>query len=154
MDTIFMNSENSKISDPHRLLLNLTDKRNLKRSDKYVLLSNTSIYCKCQNTRKSYKNNKSEISAPTWNDKLELLDGSYCVSDIKDYFKYIMKKHEIVTDNNPQIKIYVYKIENRITFKIKTGFYLKFFAPETMKLLGSTKIKITKDKNGQNIPHL
>ena len=67
MDTVFMNSENSKISDPHRLLLNLTDKLNLKRNDKYVALSNLSNYQTQKNTKKSYKNNKFKISALTWN---------------------------------------------------------------------------------------
>ena len=66
MDTIFMNSENSKTSDPHRLLLNLSDKINLKRSDKYVALSNLSIYYTLKNIKKSYKNSKFEISAPIW----------------------------------------------------------------------------------------
>ena len=74
MDTIFMNSENSKTSDPHRLLLNLTDKINLKRSDKYVALSNLSIYYTWKNIKKSYKNNKFKISAPTWNEEFELPD--------------------------------------------------------------------------------
>ena len=50
--------------------------------------------------------------------------------------------------------IYVNKIENRITFKIKTGYYLELLTPEPMKLLGSTKSKITKDENGENVPHL
>ena len=79
MDTIFMNSENRKISDPHRLLLNLTDKINLKRSDKYVVLSNLSIYYTWKNIKNSYKNNKFKTSAPTWNKKFELPDGSYSV---------------------------------------------------------------------------
>ena len=64
-----MNSENSKTSDPHRLFLNLTDKINLSRSDKYVALSNLSIYYTWKNIKKSYKNNKSCISAPTWNEE-------------------------------------------------------------------------------------
>ena len=58
MDTIFMNSENSKISDPHRLLLNLTDKINLKRNEKYITLLNLSIYYTWKNVKISYKNNK------------------------------------------------------------------------------------------------
>ena len=65
MDTIFKNSGNSKTSDPHRLLLNLSDKINLKRSDKYVALSNLSIYCTWKNIKKSYKTNKFKISVPT-----------------------------------------------------------------------------------------
>ena len=101
----------------------------------------------------SYKNNKFKISALTWNEEFELTNGPYSVSDIQDYFKYILKKHEKVTDN-PSIMIYLNKIENRITFKIKTGYYLKLLTPETMKLLGSTKRKITKDKNGENVPHV
>ena len=64
-----------------------------------------------------------------------------------------MKKHETVTDN-PSIKIYTNKIENRITVKIKTGYYPKLLTPKTMKLFGSTKSKITKDENGENVPHL
>ena len=91
MDTIFMNSGNSKTSDPHRLLLNLSDKINLKRSDKYVVLSNLSIYYTWKNIKKSYKNNKFKISAPTWNKEFELPVGSYSVSDIQYYFKYILK---------------------------------------------------------------
>ena len=68
-----MNSENSKTSDPHRLLFNLSYKINLTRKDKYVAL-------------KSYKNNKFKISTPTWNEEFELPDGLYSVSDIQDYF--------------------------------------------------------------------
>ena len=65
MDTIFMNSENSKTSDPHRLSLNLRDNKNLNKSDKYVTLSNLMIYYTWKNIKKSYKNNKFTISAPT-----------------------------------------------------------------------------------------
>ena len=93
------------------------------------------------------------MSAPTWNDKFELPDGSYSISDIQDYLEYILKKHSENVDN-PSIKIYVNKIENRVTFKIKNGYYLELLTPETMKLLGSTESKITKDKNGENISHL
>ena len=75
------------------------------------------------------------------------------MSDIKDNFNYIIKKYETVTDNSP-IRIYVNKVESRIKFRIKTGYYLELSTPETMKLLGSTKNKITKDKNGKNLPHL
>ena len=91
MDTIFMNSINSKTSDPHRLLLNLSNKTNLKRSDQYVALSNLSIYYTWKNIKKSYKNNKFKISAPTWNEEFQLPDGSYFVSDIQDYFEYTLK---------------------------------------------------------------
>ena len=67
----------------------------------------------------SCKNNKFKISALTWNKEFELPEGSYSVWDIQDYFKYIFKKYGENTDN-PSIRIYVNKMENRITFKIKT----------------------------------
>ena len=136
---------NSGTSDPQRLLLNLKDKTNLKKGDKYVALSNLSIDYIWENTKKSYKNNKFKILSPTWNEEFELSDRSYSVSDIQHYFEYILKKHGEKTDN-PSIKTYINKIEIRITFKIKTGHCLKFLTPETMKLLGSTKSKITKDE--------
>ena len=93
MDTIFMNSENSKRSDPHRLLLNLSDEINLKRSDKCVALSNLCMYYTWKNIKNLYKKNKFKISAPTWNKEFESSDGSYSISDIQDYFENIFKKH-------------------------------------------------------------
>ena len=66
-----MNCENIKTSDRQRLLLNLSDKINLQRSDEYVVLSNHSIYYTWKNMKKSYKNNKFKISAPTWNEESE-----------------------------------------------------------------------------------
>ena len=80
-------------------------------------------------------------------------DGSYSIPDIQDYFKYILKKHSESVDN-PPIRIYVNKIENRITFKIKSGYFLELLTPETMKFLGSIESKLTKDKNGENVPDL
>ena len=88
-----MNSENSKTSDLHRLLLNFTDKINLKSSDKYVAVSKLSICYTWINIKKSYRNNKFKISDPTWNGEFELPDESYCRSDIQDYFEYMLKKH-------------------------------------------------------------
>ena len=73
--------------------------------------------------------------------------------DIQDYVGYIKKKHGENTDN-PSVKIYVNKIENRITFKIKNGCNLELLTLETMKLLRSTENNITKDNNGENVPHL
>ena len=140
-----MDSENSKISDPQRLLYNLSDIINLKRSDKYVVLSNLTIQYSWKSIKMSYKNNNFEVSPPTWNEEFKLPDELCSVSDIQEYFDYIIKKHETVTDN-PLIRIYVNK-ENRTTFKIKTGYYLEFLTPETIKLLESTKSKINKDKN-------
>ena len=121
---------------------------------KIIALSNLSIYYIWKNKKSSYNDNKFEISAPTWNDKFDLLDGSYSVSDIQDYFEYILKERGENTDNL-SIKIYVNNKENRITCRIKNGYSsLEHLTPETLKLLGSTKNKITKDKNGENLPHL
>ena len=153
MDTIFMNSENSKTSKRHVLILKLTDKLDIKISKKSIALSNLSIYYTWKNIKSSYNNNKFKISAPTWNDKFELPDGSYSVSDIQDYFEYILKKHGENIDK-PSVQIYVNKTENRITFKIKKGYALELLMLETMKLLGSTESKITKDKDDENVPHL
>ena len=153
MDTIFMNSENSKTSKHNVLVLKLTDKLDLRRGQKTVALSNLSIYYTWKNVKSLCNNNKSKISAQTWSEDFKLPDGSYSVSDIQGYFKYILKKHSESVDN-PSIRIYINRIENRITFKIKSGYYLELLTPETMKLLGSTNSKITKDKNGKNVPHL
>ena len=103
--------------------------------------------------KSSYNNNKFKISASKWNVKFELPDGSYSVSDSQDYFEYILKKHVEHIDK-PPVQINVNKTENTVTFKIKNGYSLEILTPETMKLLGSTKNKITKDKNGKNVPHL
>ena len=148
-----MNAKNSQTSKPHVLKLKLTDKLDLRRSENRIALSNLSIYYTWKNIKSSYNNNKFKISAPTWNDKFELLDGSYSVLNIQDYFEWILKKHEENIDN-PSVKVYVNKIVNRITFKIKNGYSLELLTPETKKLLGSTKNEITKDKNGENVPHL
>ena len=103
--------------------------------------------------KSSYKNKTFKIPAPTWSDEFEVPDRSYSISDIQDYFEYIFKKHSENVDN-PSIKIYVTKIEKRVTFKIKNGYYLELLTPEAMKLLGSTEIKITRDKNGESVLHL
>ena len=153
MNTIFVNSENSKIFDSHRLLLNLTDKVGLRRKDKYIALSNLSIYYTWKNIKKSYKNNKFKISAPTWNEEFELPDISNSISDIQDYFESMLKKTWGKTVN-PSIRIYINKIENTITFRTKTGYYFELLTSETMKLLGSTKSKITKNENGENVSYL
>ena len=98
------------------------------------------------------KNIKFEISPPTWNEESELPDESYSVSNTQDYFGYILKKHWESIDN-PSVRIYVNKKENRFIFRIKTGYYLEVLTSEIMKLLGRTK-KITKDRNGANVPNL
>ena len=98
-------------------------------------------------------NNKFKVSAPTRNDTFHLPDGSYTICDIQDYFEFIIKKHETLTEN-PPVQIYPNKIKNRIVFKIKTGYKLELLTPETMKLLGSTKKDVDKDKNGETVPKL
>ena len=148
-----MNSKNSKTFKPGVLMLKFTDKLDLRRGENRIALSNLNIYYTWKNIKSSYNNNKFKKAAPRQNDKFELPDGLYFVSNIQDYFEYILKKHGENTDK-PSVQIYVNKIENRVTFKIKNGYSLEPLTPETMKLLGGTKNRITKDKNGENVPHL
>ena len=105
-----------------------------------------------KNFKKSYYNNKFKASAPAWNNKVALPDGylyldEYSVSDIEDCFKHIIKKHEILSS-------LVHKIQNKITFKVKTAYHVELLIPRTMKLHGSVKSKINGDKNGKNVLHL
>ena len=124
----------------------------LKRSDKYAALSNLSIYY-------TWKNIKSHIKLIHL--KYQRLHGIKNLNYLMGYILYqifnitlnISLKHGEKTDN-PSIRIYVNKVENAITFKINTGHYLDLLMPESTKLLKSTKSKITKDKNGENVPHL
>ena len=119
-----------------------------------MALANLSIYHTWENIKSKCNNNKFKISAPTWNETFDLpADGSYSISDIQDYFEFIIKKHETLTEN-PPIQIYPNKIKNRIVFKIKTGYKLELLTPETMKLLGSTKKDVDSDKNSENVPKL
>ena len=148
-----MNTDNSKTNEPHRFKINLPDKLNLKNPNKNIVLANLSIYYTWQNIKSEYNNNKFKISAPTWNKTFDLPDGSYSITDIQDYFEFIIKKHQTLTEN-PSIQIYPNKIKNRIVFKIKTGHKLELLSPETMKLLGSTKKVVDKDKNGEIVPKL
>ena len=148
MNTMFTNSNKSETFDTHRLLLNLADVIDFRRKVQYIALSNLSIYYAWKNIKKSHKNNKFKISAPIWTEEFELLDGSCSISDIQVYLEYVLKKTV-----NPSIRIYTNKTENRITFKIKTG-YLELLTPETMKLFGNTKSKIAKDENSKNVPYL
>ena len=80
-------------------------------------------------------------------------DGSYSIADIQDYFEFIIKKHETLTEN-PPVQIYPNKIKNKIVFKIKTGYKLELLSLERMKLLGSTKKDIDQDKDGEDMPKL
>ena len=119
MDTIFLNSENSKTLEYHFLVLKLTDELDLRRGQKTVVLSNDSIYYTWKNVKNSYNNNKFKISTSTWSEEFELPNGSYSISDIQDYFEYILKKHSESADN-PSIRMYINKIENRIAFNTRT----------------------------------
>ena len=141
-----MNTLNSKTNECNKFICQFTDKLNLKNTNKNMTLANLSIYYKWKNIKSEY-NNKFTIFAPTWNE-FDLPDGSYSVSDIQDYFEYIIKKHKTIADN-PPVQIYVNKIKNRIVFKIKTGRKLELFTEETMQLLGSSKkiLKTTKIEN-------
>ena len=148
-----MNTENSKTNESRRFKLDLADKINLKNSKKNMALVNLSIYYTWKNIKSEYNNNKFKTVAPTWNETFDLPDGSYSIADIQDYFEFIIKKHETLTDN-PSIQIYPNKIRNRIVFKIKTGYKLELLTSETMKLLGSTNKVVDKDKNSENVPKL
>ena len=98
METIFMNIENSKTNEPRRFRLTLADKLYLKDPSKNMALANLSIYYTWKNIKSAYNNNKFKISAPTWNDEFDLPDGSYSISDIQDYFEFIIKKLETITE--------------------------------------------------------
>ena len=89
MNTIFVNPENSETSKAHVLMLKLTNELDFKKGEKIIALSNLSIYSTWKNIKNSYNNNKFKISVPIWNDKFELPDRSYSLSDIQDYFEYI-----------------------------------------------------------------
>ena len=89
-------------------------------TNKNIALANLSMYYTYKNIKSAHNNNRFKISAQTWNDESHLLDGSYSVADIQDYFEYIVKKHETVADNLP-IQIYINKIKNHVVFKVRTG---------------------------------
>ena len=121
-----MNTLNNKTNESNRFIYQFTDKLNLKNPNKNMALANLSIYYTWKNIKSQYSNNKFKISASTWNDEFNLPDGSYSVSDIQDYFEYIIKKHETIAGN----------------------------PPETMQLLGSSKKVIDKNKDDGIVPRL
>ena len=153
METIFMNTENSKTSEPHRFKLGLTGKLNLKNPQKNIALANLSIYYTWKNIKSEYNNNKFKIPAPTCNDTFHLPDGSNSINDIHNYFEFIIKKHESLTEN-PPVQVYPNKIKNRILFRITTDYKLQLLTPETMRLLRSAKKDFDADKNGKIVPNL
>ena len=153
METFFMNTKNSKTNEPNIFKYDLIDKLDLKNPNKNMALVNLSIYYTWKNVKSTCNNNKFKISAPTWNETFDLPDRSYNISEIQDYIEYIIKKHETIGENVP-ILIYANSINNRIAFKIKTGYKLELLSKETMKLLGSTKDIIVSDKNSENVLRL
>ena len=94
-----MNTENSKANESNKFCYYFTDKLNLKNPNTNIALINLSIYYTWKNVNSACNNNKFKISAPTWNNELDLPDGSYSVSDIQDYFEYVIKKHQTVAVN-------------------------------------------------------
>ena len=153
METFFMNNKNSKTNESNRFKYDLIDMLDLKNPNKNMALVNLSICYTWKNVKSDYNNNKFKISAPTWKETFDLPDGSYNISEIQDYIEYIIKKHETIGENAP-ILIYASTINNRIVFKIKTGYKLELLLKETMKLLASTKDIIDIDKNSENVPRL
>ena len=101
--------ENIKSDESHKFVINLSQRLGIRSSNKHVALQNLSIYYTWKNVRQQHKNNKVKITAPTWNDEFKLPDGSYSVSDLQDYIKYIIKKHEALPNNLP-IHIYTNRI--------------------------------------------
>ena len=153
METFFMNTKNSKNNEPNRFKYDLIDKVDLKNPNKNMALGKLSIYYTWKNVKSTCNNSKLKISASTWNETFDLPDGSYNISEMQDYIEYIIKKHETIGETTP-ILIYANTINNRMVFKIKTGYKLELLSKETMKLLGSTKDIIDSDKNSENIPRL
>ena len=155
METIFINTHNSKTSEPNRFRYSLIDKLNLKNLNKIIAPVNMSVYYTWKNVKSKYNNNKFKLSGPTWSETFELSDGSYNIQQIQDYFEVIMKKHETITDDNFPIKIYSNNIKNRIVFKTKTGYKLELLTNEIMNLLGNGSIiDKYKNKNTTNLPQL
>ena len=116
---------NSKIAKLLKRTDKFTDKLDFRRGEDRIALSNLSIYYTWKNIKSTYNNNKFKISAITWNDKFELPDGSYSVSDIQDYSEYILKKNGENIDN-PSLNIYVHKIENLLHSELKMDTVLNY----------------------------
>ena len=114
METIFMNSENSRTTEYHVLTLKLTDKLNLRRGQKTVALSNLGIYYMWKNIKSSYNDNKFKISAPTWSEEFELPDESYSISDIQDYCEYLKMffwEYSLIINKHNQKLINMFKTQ-------------------------------------------
>ena len=148
-----MNTANSKTKHSNKFVYNFTDKLNLKSPNKNIALANLSIHYTCKNVKSDYNNSKFKISAPTWNDTFDVPDGSYSIFALQNYFECIIKKHETIAEVSP-VLIYVNEINNRIVFKIKSGYKLELLSRETMRLLGSSSDTTDGDKNSELVPKL
>ena len=148
-----MNTANSKTKHSNKFVYNFTDKLNLKNPSENIALANLSIYYTWKNVKSDYNNNKFKISAPTWSDTLGVPDGSFSISALQNYFEYIIKKYETIADVS-SVLIYVNEINNRIVFKIKSGYKLELLSKETMRLLESLADTIDGDKNCELVPKL
>ena len=148
---MFMNTENSKLSEPHKFFLNLSQILDLMSSNKIFSLQKLYIYYTKKYTRQQHKNNKLKIIAPTFlalNYQMFVFSVIYSKS-----YQVHHKKHES-TSINSAIPIYFKVIINRVVFKIADRYKLELQTPETRKLFGSTKKLIEKTKNGGNYPVL
>ena len=112
--------------------MNLSNNLDLKDPKENMALASLSIYYKWKNIKSECSNSEFKISSQTWNDTFDLPDRSYSISDIQLYFEFIIKKHGTLTENLP-VQIYVNRINNRIVFKIKTGYKLELLTPEKKK---------------------
>ena len=153
METIFTNTKKCKSNETNKFVLNLSQRLNLRRSDKHLALQKFIYLLHVENIRKQYKSNKLKIMTPAWNDEFEFPDGSYSVLDIEDYIEYIIKKHEALT-TIPPIHFYSNRINNRLVFKIKDGYKLELQTLKSLKqgnYLAAQKLiyKNKKDKNYQ-----
>ena len=124
MEVVFSNTINSKTNKTHKFVFKLLQILDLRSFNKHVAFQDLSICYTWKNIRQQYKNNKLKIIAPTWNDGFESPEGSYSVSDIRDYIKYIIKKQEKLPTNFI-IHIYINKTSNRLVVKIKDGYKLE-----------------------------
>ena len=132
MEAIFMNTENSKTDEPHRFRLSLADKLNLKNPNKTIALDNLSIYYTWKNIKSAYNKKTFKISAPTWNYTFDLPDDSYFIANIQDYFEFIIKTHETLTENAP-VQICFNNI--KIFRLLKWGLLIKIVSLSKLKIM-------------------
>ena len=157
METILMNTENSKTSESHRFKLDLTEKLNLKNPNKNMAVANLSIYYTWKNIKLFTLGNTTTINLKFQHELGMILLIYLMALALLKLFKItlnsLLKKNETLTEN-PQFQIYPNKFKNKIVFKIKTGYKLELLTPETIRLLGSKEKFVDKDKNAENVPKL